>query len=339
MISVAVCSPPCEPNWTHAASRRRCTGATATGRRILDDALRQIEADGHRRVVAVTTSAYPSYSSCRQYRENLYDAVRPTKVQLDKIRHYAHHPGFVAASVTATMAAVDELAESSGGVGRARLVFVTHAVPTAMAETSGPPPRSAEGGYVDWHRVVAAEVSRQVADQRDIDSRWDLVYCSRSGPPGQPWTEPDVNDHLEALRAARVPAVVLVPIGFVSDHMEVIYDLDTEAAATAAKLGLPFARAGTAGVDPVFVAALVDLIVERSEVPPEPAGSRARRGSGDPRRPRRTLPVPAVLLSESARTGPSGPVPVGPPGSDRSETDPNRLEFWARQDVIEARTP
>ncbi len=235
----------------------------------LDDVLRQIEADGHRRVVAVTTSAYPSYSSCRQYRENLYDAVQGTSVQVDKIRHYAHHPGFVAASVSATTAAVDELA----GAGPARLVFVTHAVPTAMATSSGPPPRSAEGGYVDWHRAVAAEVTRQVAAQRDVDPRWDLVYCSRSGPPSQPWTGPDVNDHLEALQADGVPAVVLVPIGFVSDHMEVIYDLDTEAAATAAKLDLPFARAATAGVDPAFVRSLVDLIVERSEVAADRLGT------------------------------------------------------------------
>jgi protoporphyrin/coproporphyrin ferrochelatase len=229
----------------------------------LPDTVRQIEADGHRRVVAVLTSAYPSYSSCRQYRENLHDAAQGTDVRIDKIRHYAHHPGFVAASVRATVAAVDQLGERGR---RARLVFVTHAIPTGMATSSGPPPRSADGGYVDWHRAVAAEVSRQVAEQCAVDPTWDLVYCSRSGPPSQPWTEPDVNDHLEALHDQAVPAVVLVPIGFVSDHMEVIYDLDTEAAATAAKLELGFARAATAGTDPAFVAGLVDLILERAEV-------------------------------------------------------------------------
>jgi ferrochelatase len=229
----------------------------------LGDAIAEIETDGHRRVVAITTSAYPSYSSCRQYRENLYDAVQGTQVRLDKIRHYAHHPGFVSASIGATLRAVDQLGESGHGT---RLVFVTHAIPTAMAVSSGPPPRSSEGGYVDWHRVVAAEVARQVAAQREVDPHWDLVFCSRSGPPTQPWTEPDVNDHLERLSAAGTPSVVLIPIGFVSDHMEVIYDLDTEAADTARKLGLPFARAATAGTDPAFVAALVDLIVERAEV-------------------------------------------------------------------------
>ncbi len=238
----------------------------------LGDTLSALQAGGHRRVVVITTSAYPSYSSCRQYRENLYDAAAETDVVLDKIRHYAHHPGFVAASVRATAAAVDVLPSTTGPP---RLVFVTHAIPTTMATTSGPPPRSADGGYVDWHRVVAAEVTRQVARLRRVEGGWDLVYCSRSGPPGQPWTEPDVNDHLAELHASGIPAVVLVPIGFVSDHMEVIYDLDTEAAATAAGLGLPFARAATAGVDPEFVSALVDLVLERADV--------ARRGDAGER--------------------------------------------------------
>ena len=152
-----------------------------------------------------------------------------------------------------------------------------------MATTSGPPPRSADGGYVDWHRVVAAEVTRQVSALRPVESDWDLVYCSRSGPPTQPWTEPDVNDHLAALRAAGVSAVVVVPIGFVSDHMEVIYDLDTEAAETAAELGLAFTRAATAGVDPDFVSALVDLVLERADVARrDAAGERVAALMGEP---------------------------------------------------------
>ena len=228
----------------------------------LTDTVAEMEAAGHRRAVVILTSAYPSYSSCRQYRENLYDASADTEVVLDKIRHYAHHPGFVAASVRATLDAVDRLGDGDG----ARLVFVTHAIPTDMATASGPPPRSADGGYVDWHRVVAAEVTRQVSGLRPVAEDFDLVYCSRSGPPTQPWTEPDVNDHLTALHAAGVPGVVVIPIGFVSDHMEVIYDLDTEAAATAAELGLPFSRAATAGIDPDFVGALVDLVEERAAV-------------------------------------------------------------------------
>jgi ferrochelatase len=223
----------------------------------------RIAADGHRRVLAVMTSAYPSYSSCRQYRENLYDATAGTPLEVDRLRHYAHHPGFVAASVDATLAALGELGEAGS---EARLVFVTHSIPTTMAVASGPPPKSEEGGYVDWHRAVAAEVTRQVSERTGAAHDHDLVYCSRSGPPSQPWLEPDVNDHLRDLDAAGAPAVVAVPIGFVSDHMEVIYDLDTEAAATAAELGLPFARAATAGVHPDFVSGLVDLMVERAAV-------------------------------------------------------------------------
>jgi ferrochelatase len=230
----------------------------------LGDVARQLAADGHRRVLVLTTSAYPSYSSCRQYRENLYDAFADTSIVVERIRHYADHPGFVAASVDATLAAVDGLVAAHGSAMRPRLVFVTHSIPTSMAESAGPQPRSVEGAYVDWHRRVAAEVTRRVADVRGIADDHDLVYCSRSGPPTQPWLEPDVNDHLTALAQAGESGVVTVPIGFVSDHMEVIFDLDTEAAATARELGLPFARAATAGTHPAFVEALVDLLAERA---------------------------------------------------------------------------
>jgi ferrochelatase len=227
----------------------------------LDAEVRALSAAGHRRVLAVLTSAYPSYSSCRQYRENLYDAVQGTDVAVDKIRHYADHPGFVTASVDATLAALDRLGEHGD---HARLVFVTHSIPAAMAESSGPTPRSAAGGYVDWHLAVADAVTRDVSVRRGRRYDHDLAFCSRSGPPSQPWAEPDVNDHLTALHAAGVPAVVVVPIGFISDHMEVIFDLDTEAAATARELGLPFARAATAGTHPAFVRGLVDLLLERA---------------------------------------------------------------------------
>ena len=228
----------------------------------LTDVARRLDAEGFRRVVVLTTSAYPSYSSCRQYRENLYDAFAETTVSVDRIRHYADTEGFVTASVDATVAAVDTL----GADVRPRLVFVTHSIPTAMAETAGPQPHSAEGGYVDWHRLVAAEVTRRVAAVRAVATDHDLVYCSRSGPPSQPWLEPDVNDRLTELAESGEQAVVAVPIGFVSDHMEVVFDLDTEAAATARDLGLPFARAATAGTHPAFVSGLVDLLDERAAV-------------------------------------------------------------------------
>jgi ferrochelatase len=193
-------------------------------------------------------------------------------LRVDRIRHYADHPGFVAASVAATDAALNSLGDRAA---QARLVFVTHSIPSSMAASSGPAPRSDEGAYVDWHRVVATAVTRDVSARREIAYGYDLAYCSRSGPPDQPWLEPDINDHLRKLHAEGVGAVVVVPIGFISDHMEVIFDLDTEAAATAEELGLSFARAATAGDHPAFVGALVDLMLERAA---------ARRGE-DPAKP------------------------------------------------------
>jgi protoporphyrin/coproporphyrin ferrochelatase len=245
-------------------------------RPYLDDTLSKAVADGHRRILALTTSAYPSYSSCRQYRENLFDAVTSADVgnaaqgepvRIDRIRQYATHPGFVAASVDATDAALDTLGEVAGAV---RLVFVTHSIPDAMAETSGP----SGGEYVGWHRTVAAAVTREIAARRGASYDHDLVYCSRSGPPSQPWLEPDVNDHLRTLKDLGVGGVVLIPIGFVSDHMEVAYDLDTEAMATASEIDLTAVRAASAGIQPAFVDALVDLLAERAAVArDEPVGA------------------------------------------------------------------
>ena len=231
----------------------------------LADTFAEIAAAGHRRVLAVITSAYPSYSSCRQYRENLYDATLGLDLEVDRLRHYSPDPGFVAANVRGVLAALDQLEDSHAGGDPARLLFVTHSIPTVMSEGSGPPPRSAAGGYVDWHQAVATEVTRQVSEHTGRDHQGELAFCSRSGAPGQPWLEPDVNDRLTELAATGVRSVVLSPIGFISDHMEVIYDLDTEATATAAALGLRCARAATAGVDPAFVGGLVDLALERAQ--------------------------------------------------------------------------
>jgi ferrochelatase len=229
----------------------------------LADTLRQMRDDGVTRAACLVTSAYSSYSGCRQYRENLYDAV--TEVgegapQLDRLRHYFNHPGFVEANVDATLAA---LAELPAPVRHdAHLLFVTHSIPVSMNEASGP-----EGGYyVAQHTSVMEEIVERVRQETGHRYAAELVYCSRSGPPHVPWLEPDVNDRMEQLKAVGADGVVVVPIGFVSDHMEVIYDLDTEAAETAEKLGLRFARAATAGVDPRFVAMVRDLLVERSQV-------------------------------------------------------------------------
>ena len=229
----------------------------------LTDALARIVEDGHARVLALLTSAYSSYSGCRQYRENLAAAVEPLgdrAPQVDRIRHYFNHPGFLEAMVASTAAALEELpADVRDG---ARLVYVTHSIPTSMDDGSGP----AGSAYTTQHRDVARLVTAGVAAATGADHDLDLVYCSRSGPPDQPWLEPDVNDHLEALVAEGVPSAVLVPIGFVSDHMEVKYDLDTEARATAARLGLPVTRAATVGTDPRFVAAVRELVLERAAV-------------------------------------------------------------------------
>lgn len=228
----------------------------------LTDALEQMKADGITRAACIVTSAYSSYSGCRQYRENLADAVAavPGAPRLDKLRAYFNHPGFVEPNVDATLAALALLPDD---VRRgAHLVFVTHSIPDVMNASSGP----AGSAYVDQHRSVMDEIAEQVQSETGHRYPAALVYCSRSGPPSMPWLEPDVNDHLRTLHAAGVPAAVIVPIGFVSDHMEVIYDLDTEAMATAAELGLPCERAATAGVDPRFVAMVRDLLLERAAV-------------------------------------------------------------------------
>ncbi|HVN12213.1 MAG TPA: ferrochelatase [Kineosporiaceae bacterium] len=249
---------------------------------FLLDTLRQAGADGVRRLCVIVTSAYSSYSGCRQYREDLATALLELAAEtsapppeVDKIRHYYNHPGFVAA---VTDAVVDGLATLQGAArDGARLVFVTHAVPTAMDEAAGP----GGGLYVRQHRDVAASVTAAVTARLRAEGArpaagWDLAYCSRSGPPTQPWLEPDVNDHLGDLHARGVPGVVVIPVGFVSDHMEVVYDLDTEARDTAGRLGLPFVRAATVGTDRRFVAGLVDLVLEqaalaRGETPDRPA--------------------------------------------------------------------
>ena len=228
----------------------------------LTDTLRQMAADGVTRAACFVTSAYASYSGCRQYRENLFDAVADLEGApvLDKLRHYFNHPGFVEPVVDATLAALAGLPEAVRE--DAHLAFVTHSLPEAMASTSGP-----EGdAYVDQHRSVLEEVVERVRQETGRRHQAELVYCSRSGAPHIPWLEPDINDHLEQLHAAGTSAVVMVPIGFVSDHMEVAYDLDTEAMATAERLGLPVARAATAGVDPRFVAVVRDLLLERAAV-------------------------------------------------------------------------
>ncbi|WP_421740891.1 ferrochelatase [Cellulomonas sp.] len=229
------------------------------------DALSAAYSDGARRMVAVVTSAYSSYSGCRQYRENLWASLDELGADVglsegehplvvDKVRSYFNHPGFVQANV-------DAVTEAFESIGRdARLVFVTHSIPDTMEEAS----QVSGASYSAQHLDVAATVAAAVEERIGRPVTWDLAYCSRSGPPSQPWLEPDVNDHLAALAADGVEAVVLSPIGFVSDHMEVAFDLDTEALATAAELGLVAVRADSVGTREPFVRGLVDLVLERA---------------------------------------------------------------------------
>ncbi len=236
----------------------------------LNDAVAQAFQRGHSRLLAIPTSAYSSYSSCRQYREDWADALQDSGldgvVTIDKVRPFFNHPGFVAPFVEGVRAAL--AAAEADGLCRAEVevLFCTHSIPVLDAELSG-----VGGAYPAQHEAVAGHVMAQAAP----GVSWQLVYQSRSGPPSQPWLEPDVNDAIQALRGRR--GVILVPLGFVSDHMEVMWDLDTEAVETATEAGLWVRRTPTPGVHPAFVDALADLVAERVEGRPV-----AQRGAVTP---------------------------------------------------------
>ena len=254
---------------------------------FLPDVVEQMAEDGISRALAVFTSAYSSYSGCRQYRENLVAARetvaerRPDLVvpRIDKVRAYYDHPGFLGPFVEATAAAIAE----HGPDARPTLVFTAHSIPNSMA---------AECDYeIQLHeaaRLVAEALPELHPGDQPQSLPWRLVWQSRSGPPQIPWLEPDVNDALEALGADGVDRVVIVPIGFVSDHMEVMWDLDTQAVETAAAAGITVTRAVAPGTapTPAFIDMWVDLITERvaaeqaidpSEVPRAALGSLAVR--------------------------------------------------------------
>jgi ferrochelatase len=222
----------------------------------LRDTIAAMTADGVRRVLAFVTSAFSSYSSCRQYLGDIEAArghVGTAAPQVDKIRQYFNHPGYVGSFAAALPSAAAALPAGTGD--DFDLIFTAHSVPIAMAATSGP----AGGAY----QAQLAETARLVAAQAGIVRPWWLAYSSRSGPPSQPWLEPDINDLLAERAAAGSRAAAVVPIGFISDHMEVKFDLDVEAASTASRLGVAYARAPTPGTDPRFVSMITDLVAER----------------------------------------------------------------------------
>lgn len=226
---------------------------------LLPDTLRQMRSDGVQNALAFVTSAYSSFSSCRQYRQNIADAqaeVGPGAPNIDKLRAFYNHPLFIEANVDHIRAALSKLDRDP------RLVFTAHSIPDAMA---------ANCDYVDQ----LLEAGRLIAEALEVEN-WRVVYQSRSGSPSQPWLGPDIVEHLRELNDQGVRNVVVAPIGFVSDHMEVVYDLDYEAQNAAKEMGMTMVRASTAGTHPAFVKMIRELMLER--IDNSPARSLGSRG-------------------------------------------------------------
>jgi ferrochelatase len=219
---------------------------------LLADTIRQMKQDGVRHALAFVTSAYSSYSGCRQYREDILRGqaeVGEGAPQIDKIRAFFNHPGFIEATDDRLRAALAQI--PAGANSNIQIVYVAHSVPLSMASTSD---------YVRQLEDVRKLASSGVGITNDV-----LVYQSRSGAPGQPWLEPDILDHLREVKSKNLAsAVVVAPISFISDHMEVLYDLDIEAQQLCDSIGLPMARAKTVGVHPKFISMIRELILERS---------------------------------------------------------------------------
>lgn len=216
---------------------------------MLTDTLREMADAGVKRALAFVTSGFSCYSGCRQYRENIAaarEALGDRAPVVDKIRVFFNHPGFVGPMARTVRSAAERL----GGGTDLPVLFTAHSIPMSMAETSK---------YVNQ----LTEASRLVAEQAGL-TNWRLVYQSRSGPPTQPWLEPDVCDTIRELAAKGTKKLVIAPVGFISDHMEVLYDLDTEAANLCQELGIEMVRAATAGTAPEFIGMIRDLIAERA---------------------------------------------------------------------------
>jgi len=228
------------------------------------DAFREAQERGFHKLIAVGTSAYSSFSSCRQYREDYAMALDATEtegvLQIDKVRQFFDHPGFVQPFTDSLREALAAFAAQGFSSAETKVLFSTHSIPSTDAERSGPDGHA----YERQHLAVAEFIMTELGS----DVPWELVYQSRSGPPTQPWLEPDVNDVIGELPAAGVKAVAVVPLGFVSDHMEVLWDLDTEAKESAEEAGLAYIRTATPGVHPAYVDALIDLVLERRDGTP-----------------------------------------------------------------------
>lgn len=226
----------------------------------LRDALAEAAERGFTKLIAVGTSAYSSYSSCRQYREDYALALEESGlsgvIQIDKVRQFFDHPGFVEPFIEGVRDGIAELEAQGIARDAIHILYATHSIPTADAEKSGP-----EGNAYQLQHLAVAEV---VSAATDGDVAWDLVYQSRSGPPTQPWLEPDINDRIAELPPT-TRGLIIVPLGFISDHMEVKWDLDTEALQSAADRQLVAIRVPTPGVHAAFVSGIVDLVLERRD--------------------------------------------------------------------------
>lgn len=218
---------------------------------LLPDTVLQMKSDGVGRALAFVTSAYSSYSGCRQYRENIaraQKAVGEGAPQIDKLRVFHNHPGFIEAMTDRVRQAVAKIPES--GRDATHVVYTAHSIPLAMARSCS-------------YEEQLTETGRLVAEALGLDS-WALVYQSRSGPASQPWLEPDILDYLRKLKKeGNASDIVIAPIGFVSDHMETLFDLDTQARALCEELGLRMVRAETVGTHPRFIRMIRELICER----------------------------------------------------------------------------
>jgi len=244
----------------------------------LPDVISEAAAAGALRLLGLATSAYSSYSSCRQYREDFGMALQSTglvgTVRIDKIRPYFDRPGFLQPFIDGAATALQQAAEAGIPLTATEVVFTTHSIPGSMATAAGSEvlgDHTANGAYVDQHLAVCQAVVAALTTLFGGPVQWQLAYQSRSGPPTMPWLEPDINDVIVDLAGAGRRAVVVVPVGFVSDHVEVVWDLDHEALETAAAQDMWFRRVATPGTDPRFVSDLVDLLVDRLQPGSAPA--------------------------------------------------------------------
>ncbi len=219
---------------------------------MLPDTMQQMADDGIKNAIAFFVSGYSSYSGCRQYRENVIAAqgiVGEQAPHIDKIRAFYNHPDFITANVARIQAAINSLPENNQN--DFRIAFTAHSIPDSLAENCD---------YV----LQLSETCRLICSELDIPvNRWRLVYQSRSGRPQDPWLEPDILDHIGELHSQKVDAIVIAPIGFLSDHIEVLFDLDEEAADKCDELEISMSRASTVGTHPDFVRCLSKLILER----------------------------------------------------------------------------